>query len=345
MTGKRPGANTSRRAPIVEWPLRLDLLVNPYGPSIRVQEAIAAASDLNLPTDRRESSLRRSLAEKVGFAAESLVLSAGTNEALTALLNWRRMSGPVVLFPPTDPTIAHHAKLLGIDQIEIPRSHRFAVEIDPDGNWPAPSGATAYVMSPNDPTGTVLSAQDAVRLLRRCAFVVVDERHGDYGARSIAPLVREFDNLIVLRSFETWAGLAGFPFAYVIAPPSIAAQINDYRPRSELPAATVIAAEATIDDYAYVQASAHRIREEKARLYRQLRKLNMVRPLPSWANFLLARVERGDPAMFERELAERGIAIHRPTQPELTDYLRISAVGPESTLELKRALIDIATTL
>jgi histidinol-phosphate aminotransferase len=345
VTGRRTGTSASRRAPIVEWPLRLDLLVNPYGPSIRVQEALAAASDLHLPTGCRESTLRRSLAEKVGLSAESLTLTAGTNEALTALLNWRRTSGPVVLFPPTDPTIAQQAKLLGIEQINVPRSYRFGVEIDPDADWPAPSGATAYVMSPNDPTGTVLSAQDAVRLLRRCAFVVVDERHGDYGARSLAPLVREFDNVIVLRSFETWAGLTGFPFAYLIAPPSIASQISGYRPRTDLPAATVIAAEATIADYAYVQASAHRVREEKSRLYRQLRKLNMVRPLPSWANFLLARVERGDPILFEHELAERGIAVHRPLQPELAEYLRISAIGPESTLELKRALIDIATTL
>jgi histidinol-phosphate aminotransferase len=345
VTSRRTGTSASRRAPGVDWPLRLDLLVNPYGPSIRVQEAIAAATDLHRPTGSRERPLRRTLAETIGIGAESLVLTAGTNDAIAALLNWRRDSGPVVLFPPTDPAIAQQATRLGIERINVPRSYRFAVEINADGDWPAPPGATAYVMSPNDPTGTVLSAQDAVRLLRRCAFVIVDERHGEYGARSLAPLIREFDNLIVLRSFETWAGLAGFPFAYLIAPPTIAGQLAGFRPRSELPAATITAAEATLADLAYVQASAHRVREEKSRLYRQLRKLNMVRPLPSWANFLLVRVERGDPILFEHELAERGIVVHRPLQPELCDYLRISAVGPESTLELKRALIDIAVTL
>jgi histidinol-phosphate/aromatic aminotransferase/cobyric acid decarboxylase-like protein len=71
----------------------------------------------------------------------------------------------------------------------------------------------------------------------------------------------------------------------------------------------------------------------------------MLRPIPSWANFLLARVERGDAILFERELAERGIIVHRPPQPELAEHLRISAVGPESTLELKRALIEISVTL
>ncbi|MEA2528287.1 MAG: histidinol-phosphate aminotransferase [Thermomicrobiales bacterium] len=345
MTRGQPGAAPSRRAPVAEWPLRLDLLVNPYGPSIRVQEAIAAATDLHLPTSARESALRRALAEAIGIPPEWLTLTDGIGASLSAILNWRRKAGPAVLFPPTDISLEYLARTVGVETISIPRSHRFAVEVDPAADWALPRGATAFVSSPNDPTGTLLSAQDAVRLTRRCEIVVVDESHGEYGGRSLLPLVREFDNLIVLRTFETWAGLVGFPFAYVIAPPTLAGQIARFRPRAELPVSSLIAAEATLADLAYVRAAAHRVREEKSRLYRTLRKLNMLRPLPSWANFLLARVERGDAILLERELAERGILVHRPLQPELPDHLRISAVGPDSTLELKRALIAIAATL
>lgn len=345
MTRGQPGATPSRRAPVVEWPLRLDLLVNPYGPSIRVQEAIAAASDLQLPTAERETAVRRSLATAIGVSPEWLTLTCGIDEAIAAILNWRREAGPAILFPPSDISQEHRLWTNTFEYLTIPRSHRFAVEIDPSESWAIPRAATALVMSPNDPTGTLLSPQDAVRLSRRCELVVVDERHGDYGGRSLLPLVREFDNLVVLQTFETWAGLAGFPFAYAIAPPTLAGQIARYRPRAELPASSLIAAEATLADLAYVRAAAHRVREEKARLYRTLRKLNLLRPLPSWTNFLLARVERGDAILLERELADRGILVHRPQHPELTDHLRISAVGPESTLELKRALIEIAATL
>jgi histidinol-phosphate aminotransferase len=345
VTRGRPGATPSRRVPVAEWPLRLDLLVNPYGPSIRVQEAIAAATDLHLPTFARESALRRPLAETIGVPPEWLVLTCGIDEALWAILNLRRSRGPVVVFPPHDISQKHTTRALDIELREIPRSTRFSVDIDPNGNWDIPRGATALVTSPNDPTGTLLSAQDAVRLSRRCELVLIDERHGEYGGRTLVPLVREFDNIVVLQTFETWAGLVGFPFAYVIAPPTLAGQIARFRPRAELPAASLIAAEATLADLAYVRAAAHRVREEKSRLHRTLRKLNMVRPLPSWANFLLARVERGDAILFERDLADRGILVHRPPHPELTDYLRISAVSPESTLELKRALIEIAATL
>jgi histidinol-phosphate aminotransferase len=345
MTLGRPGATPLRRAPAVDWPLRLDLLVNPYGPSIRVQEAIAAAAELHLPTGEREGTIRRRLAGVAGVPVEWLTLANGIDELMTALLLRRREAGPLVLFPPSDPLDERRARLLGVEVVRVARSHRFAVELADAGAELIPREATALVTSPNDPTGTLLAAQDAVRLMRRCALVVVDERHGEYGGRSLLPLVREFDNLVVLGSFETWAGLVGFPFAYAIAPAAIAGDLARFRPRPEIAAASLLAAEATLDDLDYVRASAHRVREERSRLYRTLRKLNTLRPLPSWANFLLVRVERGDAILFERELAERGIIVHRPTQPELPDHLRISAVGPESTLELKRALIEIGLTL
>ena len=345
MTPRRPGTTPLRRSPFGEGPLRLDLLVNPYGPSIRVQEAIASATDLHLPSGSRQTAVRRRLAEMVGVPADWLMLAAGIDDLLASILNWRRNAGPLLLFPPTDQADERRARTLAIEAVHQPRSFRFAVDLDPAADWDHPRNATALVMSPNDPTGTLLSAQDAVRLSRRCEIVVVDERHGEYGGRSLLPLVREFDNLVVVQTFETWAGLAGFPFAYAIAPPTLAGQIARFRLNEEIPAASLIAAEATLDDLAYLRASAHRVREEKSRLYRTLRKLNMVRPLPSWANFLLARVERGDPILFEHELAERGILVHRPLQPELSDYLRISAVSPESTTELKCTLIDVAATL
>jgi histidinol-phosphate aminotransferase len=344
VTQGRPRATPLRKAPSSDWPLRLDLTVNPYGPSIRVQEAIAAAVDLHLPTQSLESAIRRRLADMLSVSPDWIVLGAGVDDLLSAIYNWRRSSGPLIIFPPTDPMEIRQAKLQGIDVEPIARSHRFAVEIDPDDQWLIIKDATALVMSPNDPTGTLLSPQDAVRLSRRCDVVVVDERHGEYGGRSLVPLVREFDNMIILQTFETWAGLSGFPFAFAIGPAKMVGQIARHRVRSEIPASSLLAAEATLDDVAYVQATALRVREEKARLYRTLRKLNMLRPLPSWANFLLARVERGDPILFEQELADRGIAVYRPQHTELTNHLRISAVGPESTMELKRALIDIAST-
>ncbi len=336
-----------RRAPSVNGQIRLDLLGNPYGPSVHVQDALASCDDLHQPSGERETRLHLRLASFVGVPPDWLTLTNGIDELLQMLYLWRRERGPLVLFPPADPEEEGRARLHGLDVLSLPRRERFALPLDPTTMTAIPPRATAYVASPHDPSGTLLGSQDIVRLARASEMVVVDERHTEYSGRTLIPFVREFENVVVLQTFETWAGLAGLPFAYAVARPQVGAELDRYRRPGGMALGAVVAAQATLDDLAYVRATVQRVREEKSRLYRTLRKLNMVSvPYPSWANFLLTRVERGDAAFYARELARRDIRVHLPSHPDLgADHLRISASSPDATLALKRALIEIAAPL
>lgn len=334
--------SASRRVVSPASPLRLDLLVNPYGASPRVIEAIASRDDLHLPIGDRVRDLNSRVGELHGVPGSWIVPANGIVQLLQAAL--RLAGGPVALFPPTDPEHARLAGYLDLAAIEVPRSHRFAVDLDPAG-LALPADGVSLVQSPNDPTGTVLSAQDAVRLSRKSRLLIVDERHAGYNPRSLVPLVGEFDNVAVLRTFETWAGLTGFPFAYAVAPPKLAARLAGLLLQPEIAAASAVAAEATLDDLGWVLATVDRVREERARLHRTLRKLNMLRTYPSSANFILVRIERGETGQFFHELVNRGIHVFRPTDPGLMDCFRISATTPDATSVLKNALIDVAAKL
>jgi len=285
------------------------------------------------------------LAQHLGVPPERLLLANGMDELLGMVCLWRREQHERASFPPSDPTDERRAVQRGLDVIRLPRAASFALDLDPDACGALPRGATALVAAPNDPTGTPLGAQDAVHLLRSCELLVIDERHGEYSGRTLAPLVGEFDNLLVLQSYETWAGLSGLPFAYAIGPPPLLRELGAFGRPGGITAGAVLAAWATLDDLPYMRATARRVREERGRLFRMLRKLNVVRPHPSWANFVLAQVERGDADGIARELARRGIQVHRPGHPELSQALRISATRPEQTDALKRALIEIAADL
>ena len=344
----RPGASgvgLAGRRPVAS-PVRLDALTNPYGASLRVPEALAALDEPVLSLDAREDALRRRIATGHGVGADAVLLTNGMDEVLTSIfLWWRRADRPVILFPPTEPAQSRHAALHGVETVEVHRGESFRLELDAALAAELPPGSLALVDSPHDPTGSVLAPQEAVRLARSCRLVVVDERHVEYGARTVLPLVREFDNVVVLRTFETWAGLSWLPVAYAIGPAVLIRQLAEYRPSAAVAAGGLVAAEATLDDLPYVQATVRRVREERSRLYRSLRKLNMVRPFPSWANFLLVRVERGGRDKVARELERRGVAVHRPPQPGLAAYLRISATRPEQTDALRRALVEMAADL
>lgn len=346
MSRSRPHLIAPRgRALLRDGPIRLDLLANPYGPSIHVFESLSGAGDLHLPATSRETKLQLRLAHVLGVPPDWLVLASGIDELLRMIFLWRQRRGPVVLFPPSDPTGERPVAQFGMEVICLPRNAAFSLELDPAIIRSVPAGATALVGSPNDPTGTLLGTQDAVRLTRTCELVVIDERHGEYSHRTLVPLTREFANVIVLQSFETWAGLAGLPFAYAIGPPTLLRELAEFAHPSGVAMGAVLAATATLDDLAYVRATVQRVREERSRLYRMLRKLNMIRPYPSWANFTLARVERGDADWVAVDLARRGIQVHRPQHAELERCLRISATLPDQTDALKRALIDLAPDL
>jgi histidinol-phosphate aminotransferase len=326
---------------------RLDLVANPFGPSDAVIDAIATidSSAWLLPAEEQEATLRARLGALAGVPASWVTLANGIDELHAMIAAWRGAAGPLLLFPPSDPGLTRwlegHA-----DQVEaIPRTARFAIPVEANGKT-LPRGATAIVMSPNDPTGTILSGHEAVRLSRQCAFLVVDERHGGYSPRSAIPLAREFENVIVLQTFETWASLPALPLAWAISPPPIARELAHFVRPSGIARLPVVAALATLDDHDAVRASLRRVMSEKGRLFRQMRKLSMVSPpYPSWANFLLLRVERGTSDFFVPRLHDRGIEIFAVENPELPNHFRASAVSADATNALKQALIDIALDL
>lgn len=325
--------------------IRLDVLTNPYGPTERVWDAIASDSPSRESTEALEADLRRRLGAFVGVPESWVVLANGIDELHAMIARWRSERGPLLTFPPTDPQLDAWVEAHGAQVEPIPRLNGFRMPVR-TGVDAIPRGATAVVMSPNDPSGTIITIQETVRLLRRSAVVVVDERHAAYSPRTVLPLVREWENLVVVQTFETFAGLTSLPLAWAVAPPSMAREIAGRGRPSGTSRLSIVAALATLDDWETVQRAVNRVTSEKGRLFRQVRKLNMISaPYPSWANFLVCRFERGGADFFVPRLAERGIDVYRPPHANLRDHVRISAVSGEWTNALKHALIEIALEL
>lgn len=325
--------------------IRMDVLHNPYGPSEMVWDAIASDDPSRTSSEALALDLRRRLGAFVGVPESWVVLANGIDELHAMITRWRSDHGPLLMFPPTDPALDAWVEAHGAQVEQIPRLNGFRMPVRNEMDS-IPRGSTAVVMSPNDPSGTIITVQETVRLLRRCSVVVVDERHAAYSSRSVLPLVREWENMIVTQTFETFAGLTSLPLAWAIAPPGFAKEIAKRGRPSGVGRTSLVAAIATLDDWSFVQQMVRRVTMEKGRLFRQIRKLNMISaPYPSWSNFLICRFERGSSDFFLPRLAERGIDLYRPPHQNLRNHVRISAVSGEWTNELKHALVDIALEL
>src|SRR5215212_5774773 len=247
--------------------VRLDLMQNPYGPCPAAIEAVETLPEVL--TDSLAATFRHRLGEVYRVSAESVHLLGSVDAAIATIAG--RHTGPIVAFPPsgTSTLIAECAP--GSDPATIARGPGRDAVIGPEFTTDLPENAMAVIDSPSNPLGSLLSSADLVRLSRACQCVVVDERFAEYSAFSLLPLVRELDNVVVMRSFESWSGLPEISCAWAVAPPRLAEIIE--------PATTTVRPEmiagaiATLENQASVSATLKLVREERSRLYRLLRRL------------------------------------------------------------------------
>ena len=324
---------------------RLDLLVNPYAPTDAASEALADIDLERTATEDLAHDLRTRLARVIGVDSRWITLANGIDELYDGIVKWQLSDGPFAVFPPTNLANLQRIVDRGGDIDVVARDAAFDTDLTTSRRRFS-RNATSVVMSPNDPTGTLVDLHQLVRLSRQSRLTVVDERHAAYTPRSTAALAREFENVVVLQSMEWWAGLEATPIAWAVSPPSLGMGLRDAMDASEIDRSALVAARATLDDWSWMQNTLRRVTMEKGRLYRQLRKLSMLyTPYRSWANFVLVRFARGDVDFFVPRLEERGIVVHVPDQELLPNHMRVSAVSAEATDALKRGLIDIALEL
>ena len=317
--------------------LALDGSVSPYLPTKEILAAIETAAEAALAPGMLARLLRDRLALLHGISPERIALFPHDErrfERLAAICP----AAPWVVYPPGSASLGTLPDSIATFVIE--RSCRFRIETDQIAA--TPPGSISLVMTPNDPTGNAISVTTAAQLGRRANLLILDERSAEMQRRSMIPLVEEFDSIVLLRSFSDWAGLGAGAPGYAIAAKRIASAIDR---SDDLEAPGLHAALAAVSNAAKLDAIAHRVRLERLRLYRMLRKLNLLAPFPSDAGYVLARVTRGDRDAIAQALAEREIAVYASSQPRLRETFRFSAVSPAATRELQAALVDISRSV
>ncbi len=326
--------------------IKLDTNENPYGTSIRVQEVLASCDQYHRYPDNDQRVARERIAEYTGAPVERIVMGNGADELIDLILLATIDPGDEVIVPiPTFGVYANRTVLLnGVNRL-VERKPDFELDLDAIDAAITDRTKVIFVTSPNNPTGNMVTQQQLVHLLRTGLLVVVDEAYFEFSTKTLLPYTTEFDNMVVLRTFSKWSGLAGLRVGYGIFPPALAEQIWKVKQPFNVSVAALKAVEAVLDDATYLQESVRRIRVERGRLYRSLRKLNFLQPFPSHGNYILCQITRGDAHDIRNRLARRGILIRHYGSPDLRGYLRITVGKPEETDALMAALYDLVEEL
>jgi histidinol-phosphate aminotransferase len=329
--------------------VKLDANENPYGTSPRALEAVAASRELHIYPDPDQTALREALSAFVGVPMEHILCGAGGDEVIDMLARLFVEPGQMIVdLPPTFGMYKWEADVLGAEYVTVPRRADFSVDIDEvEGTVRTleASGVTPkllFVTNPNNPDGSVTSRADLLRLLRLPVIVVVDEAYIDFSTQpSLAPLVPEHDNLIVLRTFSKLAGMAGLRVGYGVFPlPIIRHMWKVKQPYTPNVAGSVMAI-AAMQDKAWLDRSVQLLTAERQRMIDALRTVGWITPFPSETNFVLCRVGGGRDARSVKQAIERqGVLVRYFDKDGLRDCLRISVGKPEHTDALIAALAN-----
>ena len=172
--------------------------------------------------------------------------------------------------------------------------------------------------------------------------VILDEAYIEFHGISRINWVTEHGNLIVLRTFSKWAGLAGLRVGYGVFPEAIMPQLWKIKQPYNVNVAGTVAAMESLNDAEHLMGTVGKIIEERERLYGELIQIGFLRPYPSQANFILCRVVDREARQLKLDLEGRGILVRYFSKPGLTDYIRISIGRPEHTDALLAALRNLS---
>jgi histidinol-phosphate aminotransferase len=327
--------------------VKLDANENPYGTSPRALEALAASRELHIYPDPDQTALRQALSAFIGVPMEHILCGAGGDEVIDLLARAFVEPGQFVVdLPPTFGMYKWEADVLGAQYVKVERRADFSVDVDAvDGTVRAleASGVAPkllFVTNPNNPDGSVTSRADLLRLLDLPVIVVVDEAYIDFSnQQSLAPLVRERHNLIVLRTFSKLAGMAGLRVGYGVFPLPIIKHLWKVKQPYTPNVAGALMAIAAMQDRDWLDRSVQLLTAERQRMSDALRALEWITPLPSETNFVLCRVGGGREAKAVKQAIEKqGVLVRYFDKDGLRDCLRISVGKPEHTDALIAAL-------
>jgi histidinol-phosphate aminotransferase len=359
--------------------IKLDGNENPYGPSPRALEAIANEPRYHIYPDPDQTAVRAALADDLGVEMERIVCGLGSDDLIDLILRAVVMPGDgVINCPPTFGMYPFSTQIVGGRVLEVPRREDFSLDIEaieklasgsalqPDfgvgrseqsvilseakdlRRRTAPSAAKLlFLASPNNPTGNRASTEELLRLLATGLLVVVDEAYIEFAGlqHSFVPMAREHANLVVLRTFSKWAGLAGLRAGYGIMAPELAAVLMTIKQPYNLNVAAGAAMIASLQDKPMLMERVCKITGTRNQMSELLAEIEWITPYPSEANFVLCRLDGVDAREAQARLAKRGIFVRYFDTPMLRNCLRISAGLPEHNEPVVRALREIGAEL
>jgi histidinol-phosphate aminotransferase len=280
--------------------------------------------------------LYKKLSEFLSVPINQFIIAAGSDGIIRSVYDTFIMPGDTIIY--TDPTFAMYelyAQMVGAKA--LPLSYQ------PSEQGPVLTAASIIeaiktsapklvcLPNPNSPTGTVFAPHECRSIIHSAydngAVILIDEAYHPFYPESVLPLINEFPNLIVARTFSKAWGCAGIRLGYGVACKELIQDLHKIRPMYEGGALSFTIAERLLDHADEMFKSVERLNAGKKYFLDEMKSLGL-RTLPSQGNFLHVAFDQYGPAVHQA-LSEIVLYRNNFTHPALAGYSRFSATSKE----------------
>ncbi|MFH1541540.1 MAG: histidinol-phosphate transaminase [bacterium] len=320
-----PGKNPSQPGII-----KLASNENPFGPSPKALEALAKeAKNLHMYPDQKAIFLREALAKKLNVNDNNLIVGNGSDEIMQLITTTFLKPGEeVIISENTFSVYEFVTRLLDGKPVFVPLKD-FAQDLPAMAAAITDKTKIIFICNPHNPTGSFVSAAELEQFLAKVpdnVLVVLDEAYAEFAEDKTFPRAIDYvkirKNVLVLRTFSKYYGLAGLRIGFAVAQP----ELIKYLFRTKLPfnvsRAAQAAAKAALDDKKFLEQTYKNNVEGKKYLYAELDKLGLEYQRTE-ANFIFVNLKQSADDLF-LTLFKKGIIIRPLNSFGLPECIRVS---------------------
>jgi len=337
----------------VPYKVKLNANENPYGlPDKIIEEILRKAKNLEYSHYPNANSVKLSetVASFWGLTRDNIVIGNGSDELIDYLIKAFSEKGRrVITTAPSFAMYKIYSIVNGSNFVQIPLSqNNFILNEDKIlEEAKKEDSSIVFLAYPNAPTGNYFAEDKIIKIIEESGcLVVVDEAYFEFGEKTFVPLISQYDNLVILRTFSKAYSLAGLRVGYLLSNPEIINEVRKVKSPFNVNTFSQLAAQVVFENKEVLKESIKKIVEERERLTNKINELPSFKAHPSRTNFVLAEVgSKESTDLVYNSLLKQGILVQIVSDPLFSTsryFLRITVGNKEENDILIKGLENVS---
>lgn len=298
--------------------VRLNANENPYGPSEKSKTALKNVIDTSFRYPFAEvDQLKSILAEMAGLTPDHVILGGGSSEILAlAGVAYGLQNSSIVSAHPSFEPLMRTAVRFNCEWIQVPLDSNYGLQLDKMAEAVKSNTRLMYICNPNNPTGTILPADDLKAFCRKESSstpLFIDEAYNDFlddpEKETMVPLIKEGHDVIVARTFSKIHGFAGLRVGWAYAQPKRVKELEKYQTGlSTITMTSVHAAMASLKDIEFQAYCKKKNTEVREYTYTAIKDAGYESYVPSYTSFIMFPINMDGQAFLKR-MEDQGVGV------------------------------------